>query len=68
MVLTSRKRSVSRLINVSFLNGVCRHEQLKDLEAQQRKFLNGVCRHELLITIQGEIVLFLNGVCRHEQD
>ena len=29
-----------------FLNGVCRHEQLKLYVDNRRKFLNGVCRHE----------------------
>ena len=29
-----------------FLNGVCRHEQIKDIRVYDEDFLNGVCRHE----------------------
>ena len=46
--------SVAELVAKYFLNGVCRHELLKKLNAKDYAFLNGVCRHELYLHISAE--------------
>ena len=54
------------IILITFLNGVCRHEQIWGAALGQLGFLNGVCRHEPWIPTISLNLQFLNGVCRHE--
>ena len=51
---------------VTFLNGVCRHEQPYVIRVDNNTFLNGVCRHEQKAQHDTGQGCFLNGVCRHE--
>ena len=53
-------------IIATFLNGVCRHEQIFPCFCSGHIFLNGVCRHEPGYDAAMSEIAFLNGVCRHE--